>query len=65
MTTTETRTTKLAPGYGAAKVQRLIGYESHRVAIDLGDGAVEMSPRQARKLAGLLIAAAAPKAEEG
>ena len=65
MTTTETKTTDLAPGYGAAKVQRLIGRWSHQVAIDLGDGAFEMSPRQARRLAALLVEAAAPKTEEG
>jgi len=60
MTTTETRTTKLANGYGRAKVTTIA---AGRIALDVGTD-VEMSPKQARKLAALLVSAA-DKAEEG
>lgn len=68
MTATETRATSLAPGYGTASVKRVACHEGwpaprYRVAIDLGDGAYEMSPGQARRLAVLLIETASKTGE--
>ena len=60
-----TKTTKLGDGYGRAKVRSLTlpaGQGGSRIALDVGGMGVEMSPAQARKLAKLLLDAAAPQA---
>jgi hypothetical protein len=48
------RTTRLADGYGSARVTR---YDSGRIELDVGVR-VEMTPKQARNLAALLTFAA-------
>ena len=50
-----TRTTNLANGYGRAKVTTI---DAGRIALEVCDMGVEMSPSQARKLAKLLLDAA-------
>jgi hypothetical protein len=57
------RTTRLAGGYGSARVSR---YDSGRIELDVGVR-VEMTPKQARNLAALLtfVASGERPEEEG
>jgi hypothetical protein len=57
------RTTRLADGYGSARVSR---YDSGRIELDVGVR-VEMTPKQARNLAALLtfVASGERPEEEG